>query len=1004
MVDIASIVLDFGANPESLRFLDDDGPDLLPYATLVSARRVRKGPLSKVTAVYEWQGAPLIFIVNVDDLEGAEDLHRIRRLLAMRGDAPYIGVVGVGRLDVFRVALDSRPLSEAFVEEDGFDEDRATTFARLANARPKAAISRRNWISNVVLNLLTASITKLISLGGIGEDDAISLVGRALFTRFLADRELLPPAMIALEGAATLFDNRLVAAQTSDWLDGTFNGDLLPLSPAIWEKLPNQAYQALGDVLRRAPDGQLFLGWEEKWDHLDFAHIPVGVLSQAYELHLRRHAPLQQKREGGFYTPRPIADLLVRASLRALDRDEKAHLARILDPAAGAGVFLLTAFRELVAERWRFEGKRPQTEALREILYEQIAGFDINEAALRFAALGLYLLSIELDPEPRPVDKLRFEDLRGRVLHLVRKEDDLEGAALGSLGPNVGVEHNGRYDLVVGNPPWASGTGLKDWHLVSGEVAKVAERREISNKAPPLPNEGLDLPFVWRAMEWARPGGQIAFALHARLLFQQGDGMAEARRAIFEALEVSSVINGVDLRQTKVWPEISAPFCLLLAANRKPGPSAGFRLISPRIEDTLNDAGTMRIDALNAEIIASHNLLETPEILKILYRGTRADLGLIERIRTKGHPTLEGFWRQAVGAGRGHLLGSGNGYQKIRKSSRIRKHGDGLPGVDATYLHGLSEVTSASFSPIFIESKGLGKFQEKRIHDPRSVDLFRGPIAIVHQSPPSASGRISVAVCDEPTVFNETFYGYSPHNLENPHEFVRYLTLILGSKLSIWMALVTSGKFGFEREVIEKATLDKIPVPDFRMLSSGQVSEMLTLFDGMKSQSSSWETADRWVAELYGLGARDLQVIQDTLRFNLPFSENKRWAQVSPTREEQSIFRDVLTRELTPWCERFKTKVAVDAIRLPATSPWLGIEVRISPERESGTIAADDWKGLLRAADNLAATEVFVKAADDALLIGRLAQSRYWSVTQARLLAQRIVWEHADLLKGQKRA
>jgi type I restriction-modification system DNA methylase subunit len=130
-----------------------------------------------------------------------------------------------------------------------------------------------------------------------------------------------------------------------------------------------------------------------------------------------------------------------------LERRGAASGAKILDPAAGAGVFLLTAFRELIAERWRAGGKRPETKTLRSILYNQIAGFDINEAALRFAALGLYLMSIELDPDPRPVNKLRFENLRGRVLHKVNTEDEGEGAALGSLGPLVGGHHLGQYDL-----------------------------------------------------------------------------------------------------------------------------------------------------------------------------------------------------------------------------------------------------------------------------------------------------------------------------------------------------------------------------------------------------------------------------------------------------------------------------------------------------------------------------------------------------------------------------
>ena len=84
------------------------------------------------------------------------------------------------------------------------------------------------------------------------------------------------------------------------------------------------------------------------------------------------------------------------------------------------------------------------------------------------------------------------------------------------------------------------------------------------------PRSGLRLPFVWRAMEWAKPDGQISFALHARLLFAQGDGMPAARQALFEALDVTSVVNGTELRQTKVWPHILAPFCILFGTNRNP--------------------------------------------------------------------------------------------------------------------------------------------------------------------------------------------------------------------------------------------------------------------------------------------------------------------------------------------------------------------------------------------------------------------------------------------------
>jgi hypothetical protein len=1003
MVDIAEALADFGADPAALRLLDSDGPDLLPYATLCTARESGDATLGVVGAVYEWQEAPLVFLVDADLLDGEEHLHRIRRLLAMRGDAPYVGVLAPGRLDVYRIALDKQSPRQARVRLDFEDRSKHTTLPQLGNLRPGVAISQRGWIYNVILKLLSGSITKLIGFEGISDEDAISLVGRALFTRFLADRQLLPDSVSDKHNPAALFDSRKIAEETSRWLDTTFNGDLLPLSETIFAELPTGAYQVLGDILRRAPDSQLFLGWEERWDNLDFAHIPVGVLSQTYELYLRNHAPLRQRQEGGYYTPRPIADLMVRASFRALQREGKSARARILDPAAGAGIFLLSALRELTAERWRIDGERPNTQALRSILYHQIVGFDINEAALRFAALGLYLISIELDPEPKPVNKLRFhENLRGKVLHRVTTEDkEKAGSGLGSLGPLVGDQHRGQYDIVIGNPPWKSATQLPEWGLVRATVASIAAKRGIKNISPPLPNEALDLPFVWRAMEWAKPNGQIAFALHARLLFQQGAGMADARQALFEALDVTSVINGAELRQTKVWPEISAPFCVLIASNRVPGAGAGFRLVSPRLEESLNDAGGMRIDALNAEIIPTRQLAETPEILKILFKGTKADLGILERIRAQGHPTLETFWREAIGVtDRGHLRGSGNGYQKLRASSQTRKRGDDLPGQSASHLQGLPEITVASMNNVIIQPTKLQRFNLERVHRVRDRALYVGPMVIIHKSPPAISGRVNAALSEQDVVFNETFYGYSPQEFPDAAELVRYLLLVLRSKLVLWMALVTSGEFGFEREVVEKATIDRIPIPDFREFTSVQRQEITSIFDSLCSGAVSWEDVDAWVGRFYGLGHRDLQVISETLEFNLPFSENKRRAQATPDEANVARFCEVLKEELLPWCKRFCSPLAVHWTERSTASPWYGIELRTLDFEESNAIRAREWDGLLRVANEAAATEIMIRNGPNGLLVGRLAQRRYWTDTQARLLAQRIIWSHIDLLKG----
>jgi len=989
MKDLSSILEKYGADFDGVRLFDVDDPCLLPYTTLVAARNAGDKDLTALLGVYEWQSTPLVFLVNGDEIRNDDHFRHIRRCVALRGDAPYLGVVSPGQLTIHRISLDNGGRAATLLKNES-DRDTRTTFPFLANFRP-AGSSNRKWISRIVLKLLRDTIRDLRQFNITG-DDAISLTGRALFLRFLGDRKLLP---ITMGPPEQLFIDAERAESSSHWLDEIFNGDFLPFTDGLLATLPVAAFQALGNILHRAPDGQLYLGWQEKWDYLDFAHIPVGVISEAYEHYMREHNPDKQRKEGSYYTPRAIADLMVKASFHALRRDDKASKAVVLDPAAGAGVFLVSAFRQLVAERWNSDGKRPDTSVLRDILYHQVVGFDINEAALRFAALGLYLMSIELDPEPEPVEKLRFDkNLRGVVLH------DLSNGAtggLGSLGKSVSAEHVGRYDLVIGNPPWASSTQLEGWAEVSGIVTAIARERLLHDTVSSLlPNEVLDLPFVWRAMTWAKPGGQIAFALHGRLLFQKADGMAKARSALFSSLDVSGVINGSELRQTQVWPEISAPFCLLFAHNQLPPPGSVFRFVTPHLEEGLNNAGTMRIDAANAEFVSSDQISERPELLKILFRGTPLDLDVLNRMATGGLVPLEEYWCSCFGVHKGKPRQTGKGYQLVIKSTK-KPH-------DATHLRGLPELSVDVALPLLIEPQALPQFNLPLLHRARSRELYRKPLLIVHKSPPAEVGRIRVGVSESDLVFSETYYGYSTCDHINSSYLVRYLALLIGSRPALWYVLLTSGEFGFEREVVEKITIDKIPIVPFESLDASALASINQLFEAIVREDSpeNWRKVDAWAASLYGLNEQDLQVIDDTLRYNLPFASNRKAAQTPPTKDEAAAFCHSLKNELSPWAQRERMIVEVQPICLPVGSPWSVFCICVAvADNGQCAMPADEWPEVLRVADRLASTEVILPDPDTkSLWIARLNQARYWSCSQARLVARRIVWEHLDTLFG----
>ena len=190
MEDLSFTLESYGADLDGLRLLDAEEPGLLPYATLVAARNTGDKVLVPLRGVYEWQSNPLVFLVNGDGIRDDDHFRRIRRCVALRGDAPYLGVFHPGRLTIHRVALDTDGKDASRLRNLPLKEKRAT-FAYLANSRPEA--SQRRWISQVVLNLLQETISALKQYN-ITDYDAISLAGRALFIRFLGDRNLLPPA------------------------------------------------------------------------------------------------------------------------------------------------------------------------------------------------------------------------------------------------------------------------------------------------------------------------------------------------------------------------------------------------------------------------------------------------------------------------------------------------------------------------------------------------------------------------------------------------------------------------------------------------------------------------------------------------------------------------------------------------------------------------------------------------------------------------------------------
>jgi hypothetical protein len=883
-----------------------------------------------------------------------------------------------------------------------------TFFSRLAHGRVAGEIGApqdADYVFHEMLLLLNKGADRLTVL--IGHSEALSLLGRALFFRFLCDRGIvthhdLPRIAPNASSLPECFDNAENACSTSQWLDETFNGDFMPLGAGGGhEFFGKMQHRNLGDVFPHLTAiVQRFkpVGADEyqsrlpiEWSDFDFAHVPVGLLSQVYEAFCWQLDHRRAKETSVYYTPRMIAAILVD---EAFDGLVKADEARVLDPACGAGVFMVLAFRRLYQERWRTTGVRPDTAAIREILNKQLTGFDINDDALKLTALALYLTAIELDPKPIPPEKLKFSKLTGHVLfnHRRPSTDAAEGPVIGSLGQHVSREFDEQFDLVLSNPPWTSLTSeysslAAEYTLVSRAIIErkgehfAATGYQNSDAAP-------DIPIVWKSTEWCKPDGRIAMVLPARILLKQEPVPSRARETLFRLVEVTGILNGSNLADSGVWPRMNQPFMLFFARNKRPTEGHAIRLITPQYDAALNHTGEIRIDAKSTQTVEVALTFDEPWLWKALSIGTSLDVEVIRHLKSVGGRPLAGYWTRDLG------LVSGAGYQINSK----------LGQRDASFLRGLPNLDETSLFAFLVKPQQLQPFSRSAVCWPRRRQVYSAPLALIKESPGSCRESGFALLSFEDVAFTESFYGFSGAGHHQGESLVRYLHLFMHSFLWTYYVLLTSPKFGVERRVLYKRDIDECPIVPFDALAAEQRGQVLTLSRRLEvGDRRVFEEVDTLFAGIYGLDELDIEVIRDTLNVCLPYTDSRRRACQVPTRLETETFRKHLEGVIGPFFRVLGKE--------PQVVPWPELDLlplREGPfdffwiaERDCGASSppAAIQKAILQLANDTGTTRI-VQDLGGSMLIGILRQYRYWTPSRARLLGAEIVRQHMHVFEN----
>lgn len=1015
-------LMTLGASRSNIRWLTKPDADNIQYLDLIDSAARRRGAklMAQPSAVIEFEGQPLLYVIDGRGLAGGSAAARDKivqtlRILACRGDAAYLAILEYGRVVVHPIQLKTKVNSSiswdiSQIGPRSLVQDLAT---EMIEGMPTRGV-RRAAVHELLFRLLSQASDELLATRSMQgcHDDVLALIGRALFARFLIDRGIITKTTFPdlKDTPENCFASSLQAARTCKWLDDTFNGELLPLADGRYQSyfmsLGDEIFRVLSNIMHRAPGGQL--SFESQWGDLDFAHVPIGLISEVYERYAHRHIGPNAKKESMHYTPRHIAEFMIDEAFAGLDDDRRCH-ARLLDPAAGGGVFLTLGFRKLVAELWKANDRRPTRREIRRVLYKQVRGFDINASALKLAALGLYLTAIELDPNPTDLDELKFEPLFASseratmktVLTHARLPDELETNpyVLGSLGGAISKEHRKKYDIVIGNPPWSGLSSKKGAKQVAkkfhGLVRDIARARAAENSQHPEllsiaesyenPDGVPDLPFVWRSMEWAADGGIIAFALHARLLFKQADMGSRAREALFTSLRVTGVLNGAAVRRENVWPKVNAPWCLLFARNEVPTDHDVFHFVSVELEKRLNGQGRLRIDEKSAQPIQLSVFKQKPYLLKTLFRGTAMDGAVMDHLAARNTMSIGKYMDK-------HGLKCGEGY-KVAKDSQQQ---------DSSAMIGMVNLRR-EWSPRFAAGRDVieQRFERSSLHRPRDIAIYRGPLVILPVSIPEGPHQGISLISNDDVAYSESFNGYSMHgfNAGSPYALACYLHVLTYSKLFRYYVLMTSSQFGVERDSLQKEDVDEFPIIPFENVHQSNATRFQQLSAAIAREEMPWSDVDEFVFELYGISTELQNVITDTLSVSLPYPTTSERAEKAPSASEIENFRAALEGHLRPIFQLADVEIAVKA-HLPAAGSWAFLDVIC----EGFEPAEWDRDWLRELADNQGATGILIPTPPHHIGIGLLAQYRYWTPSRAHLCALTIIREYGDVLVAARAA
>lgn len=704
-------------------------------------------------------------------------------------------------------------------------------------------IDRRQRVDKVLLREIAELEHQLVLAGPQHEDDEAALkrerdlcqelVLCTLFGSYLLARGIAQPLLDddLPPDLASLYENTTQAKALFNWLHRTFNGDVFPIN--VGQDVRPEHLVLLRDFVENV---SLLKGQKGQFRLFKFRFdtIPIELISSVYEEFAQRAAGTLSRQQSLHYTPIELVHMALDPVFEGLD-----PRSRILDPTCGSGLFLVQALRRLVWKRCG-NGPRPRR-IVRQILYSQVYGVDVNLAALRIAAFSLYLAALEIETTHSDGvnEGSRFERLIGKTLFC----DSFLKVTTQDRCRKLGVT------AIVGNVPWT---------YVSGH--KPAATDAIKPRRSP------DHDFLSAAIDVIGEDGRLAIYVKATPFFSRDAFAIASRNSIISRLKRLALINLSNLRSEDLFPGVRGP-ALLVCANCGHLPDQDY-LLAGRLPWTgdFKRSGRITLTSADFKSVPKAAVLATSSYLKAIMLGTARDALLMQRIekydRTLGS-LLAGLgiydwsYKNRAGPLRSEITTRcGQGFQiKGLKTKPVSHDIAALPAIFAE-----------DYRAIHLDPTGFLSLSDHgitRMLFERARSIYEAPLLICPKSAHQLAlrkGRYSAAIVDVDAAYSESFYGISFKNAD--HRLVPILCAILNSAVAGFQFLFGAGGVGIERPAVEPADLRQLRLPAFDV-TDALASRAQSALD--QADHDGGEALDALADELYDLNPSEAALVRDSV-------------------------------------------------------------------------------------------------------------------------------------------